>query len=177
MRTLTRVRTLCGRLDDRGNALIEFAIVGPTCLLLLLVIFELGYMILVQSVLDSSARDAARMIRTGQVQASGNAQTSFQNQLCADTGWLISCGSMIYQAQVFSNWSAAQNGLNQPPQRDALGNLVSTGFNAGSSKDIVAVQVSYNYKFFTLWVSSYLGGSTQSAFLMSTVVFQNEPFS
>ena len=52
----------------------------------------------------------------------------------------------------------------------------SAGFNAGIGKDIVAVQVTYNHKFFTLMVGSYLGGSTNSAFLMSTVVFQNEPF-
>jgi Flp pilus assembly protein TadG len=172
-----RLRAYFKRLGDRGNTTVEFAVIGPTFLLLLLAVFELGYMVLVQSVLDSAARDAARMVRTGQVQTTGSPQATFQNQLCSDVGYLIGCTSLLFQSQVFPSWSAAAAAVNAPPQRDALGNLVSVGFNPGAGKDIVAVQVSYNYKFFTLWIASYLGsGGSQSTFLMSTVVFQNEPF-
>lgn len=69
------------KLGVRGVAAIEFAILSPLFLMLLLAIFELGYMVFVQSVLDSSARTAARLIRTGQAQASGSAQTNFQTAL------------------------------------------------------------------------------------------------
>jgi Flp pilus assembly protein TadG len=162
--------------DRTAAAAVEFAIIGPTFLLLLLAILELGYMVFVQSVLDAAARDAARLIRTGQVQTSGNATQTFQNKLCSDVGWIIGCGNIIFQAQVFNDWNSAQTSVNKPPKRDKYGNLISAGFSAGSSRQIIAVQVTYNYQFYTQWVASYLGGGTNSAFLSSTVVFQNEPF-
>jgi hypothetical protein len=89
---------------------------------------------------------------------------------------IIGCGNLVYQVQEFATWSATQTALNTPPQRDINGNLVTAGFAAGNCGDIVAVQVTYNYKFFTPWIAQRLGGSLQSAFLISTVVFQNEPF-
>ena len=164
------------KLGERGVAAIEFAILGPLFLMLLLAIFELGYMVFVQSVLDSSARTAARLIRTGQAQAGGNAQTNFQTALCDGVSSIVGCGNLLYQVQEFATWSATQTALNTPPQRDKNGNLVTAGFAAGNCGDIVAVQVTYNYKFFTPWIAQQLGGSLQSAFLISTVVFQNEPF-
>jgi Flp pilus assembly protein TadG len=172
-----RARQYLRRLGERGVSSVEFAIIGGIFLMLLLAIFELGYVVFVQSVLDSSARSAARQIRTGQAQASGNAQTDFQNTLCADVSSIISCASMIYQVQQFPNWSATQTAVNTPPVRDPkTGLLIPAPFNAGTCGQIVAVQVTYNYKFFTLWIGQMLGDSTGSAFLMSTVVFQNEPF-
>ncbi len=57
------------RLGEGGATAVEFAIVGSVFLMLLLAIFELGFMVFVQSVLDGSARSAARMIRTGQAQS------------------------------------------------------------------------------------------------------------
>jgi Flp pilus assembly protein TadG len=164
------------KLGERGVAAVEFAIVGPLFLMLLLAIFELGYMVFVQSVLDSSARTAARLVRTGQAQAGGNAETDFETALCNGVSSIIGCSNLIYQVQEFASWSATQTALNTPPQRDKNGNLVTAGFTAGNCGDIVAVQVTYNYKFFTPWIAQQLGGSLQSAFLMSTVVFQNEPF-
>jgi len=165
------------RLGERGVTTVEFAIVGPLFLMLLLAVFELGYMTFVQSVLDSSARTAARLIRTGQAQASGNAQTDFQTALCNGASSVIGCSNLIYQVQEFDSWSATQTAVNTPPKRDPkTGQLIPAAFNAGNCGQIEAVQVTYDYQFFTMWIGQQLGDSTQSAFLMSTVVFQNEPF-
>jgi hypothetical protein len=40
----------------------------------------------------------------------------------------------------------------------------------------MVVTVTYNYPFFTPWIGGLVGGSGGSAFLTSTVVFQNEPY-
>ena len=173
---LARTGQIFGKLGERGAAAVEFAVVGGLCLMLVLAVLELGYMVFVQSVLDSSARSAARLIRTGQAQAAANPKTAFQTALCSDVNSVIGCGNIIYQSQTFTNWAATQTAINSPPQRDKFGNLISAGFAAGNCGDIVAVQASYNYPFFTLWIGSQLGGSLNSAFLISTVVFQNEPF-
>jgi Flp pilus assembly protein TadG len=164
------------KLGERGVTSVEFAIIGVLFLVLVLAIFELGFMVFVQSVLDSSARSAARTIRTGQAQSGGNAQSNFQTALCDGVSSIVGCGNIVYQARQFANWGTAQTALNTPPQRDKTGKIISVGFTAGNCGDIVAVQVMYDHTFFTPWIGSILGGASNSAFLMSTVVFQNEPF-
>lgn len=175
MKHLDRIRRWLQRIDDAGAAAVEFAIVGSTFVLMAMAAFEFGYMLFVQSILDNAARDAARLIRTGQVQVTADPNSTFQTLLCADVGSLIGCGSLIYQAQVFTDWSSAQTTMNTPPTRDKNGNLVSAGFDAGVPGQIMVVTVTYNYPFFTPLVGSLMS-STNSAFLMATVVFQNEPY-
>jgi Flp pilus assembly protein TadG len=175
VRLFDGIRRRLGALGDSGVAAIEFAIVGSVFMLMMLASFEFGYMLFVQSILDNAARDAARLIRTGQAQNSANAQTTFSTLLCNDVGTLIGCGNIVYQAQVFNDWPSAQTAMNQPPTRNANGQFVSAGFSPGTAGQIMVVTVTYNYPFFTPWVGGYFGNNN-SAFLMSTVVFQNEPY-
>lgn len=176
MKVFERIRGRLRALGDSGVAAIEFAIIGSVFMLMLLASFEFGYMLFVQSVLDNAARDAARLVRTGQAQQSANAQTAFSTLLCNDVGAIIGCGSIVYQSLVFNDWTSAQNSMNTPPTRDVNGNLISAGFSAGTQGQIVVVTVSYNYPFFTPWIGGLLGNGTNSALLMSTVVIQNEPY-
>jgi Flp pilus assembly protein TadG len=163
-------------LDASGAAAVEFAIVGSAFMLMLLASFEFGFMLFVQSVLDNAARDAARLVRTGQAQTSGNPTNTFSTLLCNEVGSLIGCGNIVYQAQTFNDWSSAQTAVNTPPTRDSNGNFVGGGFTPGTQSQIVVVTVTYNYPFFTPWIGQMLGGSTKSGLMMSTVVFQNEPY-
>jgi Flp pilus assembly protein TadG len=170
------IRRWVAAIDNSGAAAIEFAIVGSAFMMMLLASFEFGYMLFVQSALDNAARDAARLIRTGQAQMSSNPTSTFQTLLCSDVGSLINCGSIIYQAQAFNAWGDAQTAMNTPATRSSNGNFVPTGFNAGSQGQVLVVTVTYNYPFFTPWIAGLVGGSTNSALLTSTVVFQNEPY-
>jgi len=176
VRVFGLIRRWLMAVDTSGAAAVEFALVGSTFMMMLLASFEFGYMLFVQSALDNAARDAARLIRTGQAQMSSNPTSTFQTLLCDDVGSLISCGNIIYQAQAFNAWTDAQTAMATPATRTANGTYVSTGFNPGSQGQILVVTVTYNYPFFTPWIAGLLGGSTNSALLMSTVVFQNEPY-
>jgi Flp pilus assembly protein TadG len=158
------------RLGEDGASAVETALIAPILFLLFLGILELGFLVTTQSLLDFGTRDAARAIRTGQLQSSGNPLQAFQAVLCADISPVVPCGALVIQSQVFSSWTSAQTTTNQPPQRDKQGNLESAGFSAGTAEQIMVVQVSYNYPYFT----GLFG--TSNAFLMSTVAFRNEPF-
>jgi Flp pilus assembly protein TadG len=162
-------------IGECGTATIEFAMVGTSFMMMVLA-FEFGYMLFVQAVLDNSARDAARLIRTGQLEGSGSPSTDFQTLLCANVGSMIGCGNIVYQSQTFNSWSSAQTAVNTPPTRDINGNLVSSGFAPGVASQIMVVTVTYNYPFFTSWVGTLFSASLKSAYLSSTVVFQNEPY-
>lgn len=170
------IRRCFKTLGERGAATVEFAIVGTSFMMMLLAAFEFGYMLFIQSVLDNAARDAARLIRTGQAQGTASPQTTFQTLLCDEVGSLIGCGNIIYQSQVFNDWNSAQTAVNSPPTRDINGNLISVGFNPGVASQILVVTVTYNYPFFTPWIGGLVGGASSKAYLSSTVVFQNEPY-
>ena len=176
MSVFGRIKRWVAAIDTRGAAAIEFAFVGSAFMMMLLASFEFGYMLFIQSVLDNAARDAARLVRTGQVQTTSNPTNTFSTLLCNEVGSLIGCGNIVYQAQTFNAWSAAQTAVNTPATRDSNGNFVSAGFSPGTQSQIVVVTVTYNYPFFTPWIGGMLGGSTKSALLTSTVVFQNEPY-
>ncbi|HTU10140.1 MAG TPA: TadE/TadG family type IV pilus assembly protein [Allosphingosinicella sp.] len=61
------LRALLGRLrqDRRGVTIVEFAMVAPVLLLILLGFFDLGYRVYAQSVLQGALHDAARMATVG----------------------------------------------------------------------------------------------------------------
>lgn len=181
-------------MSERGEVLIEFAMVAPLLFLLLLTIIDLGLMLTTQSLLDGAARDAARLIRTGQVQTTASPIATFQNLLCADMSPIMStatCQSqVIFEVQVFSDFGAVSF---TPCTRseDESGSGTACSFAPGIASQIVGVRVTYNRPFIIPWVGACLtGGScwfglgtvggtstgTNVAPLTSTVVFRNEPF-
>jgi Flp pilus assembly protein TadG len=159
-----------GRLGQQGTAAIEFAFAAPVFLLVILGIFELSFMVFVQTVLDGSARDAARLIRTGQVATSTNPQATFQNLLCTDMAALVGCSNLIFNVQTFSTFST----VSMTPPKDKNGKPVTT-FNAGNASNDMLVQVLYNRPFMTQMIGKFFG-SDNSVFLTSTVIFRNEPY-
>jgi Flp pilus assembly protein TadG len=171
-----RLGRLWVRLGESGMATIEFGLIGSLYLMMILGALEVGYTLFLESVLDNAARDAARQIRTGQVQLASSPTTSFSTLVCNDVSWLIPCASIVYQSQAFWQWSEAQTGMGSALSRNSDGSLASSGFDAGSPGEIVIVTVTYNYAFLTPWIAQLLGSGHGATLLTSTVVFQNEPF-
>ncbi len=155
------------RRDHGGAVAVEFALVGPAFVLLLLMTMELGLVLLTQAVLDFATQDAARLVELGQAAS----KTTFTTRLCADAAPLIPCASLqvnVEAAATFSSFDATV-------QTDGNGNLTNTQYSPGSSGQSVIVQVAYNYPYVTAWVGSLLGDNNASL-LVSTVAFQNEPY-
>jgi Flp pilus assembly protein TadG len=168
---VTMISRLCRRLvrNQRGAALVEFAIVAPVFLLLLSGVIENGVVLFTQSLLDNATRDAARLIQTGQVQQGGGV-SAFTTKLCNDVTGYIPCGSLQYNVQAGATFGS----LNVTVTNNN-GNMGTQGFNAGAPSSDVAVQVAYNRPYIIPLVGQYMSvnGSTM---LVSTVIFQNEPY-
>jgi len=182
--------------DTKGAILVEMAVIGPIFFLLLGAIIELGITLFTQAVLDGAARDAARLIRIGQVQSQGSPITAFQTQLCSEISVLVSTNcsgansTIFFSVNTFPNFGAVSftpctHNSNQP------GGGTACPFQPGTSSQIVAVQVTYARPFIIPWVGQCLSGGSCSVFgatanagktgtgvanLVSTVIFQNEPF-
>ncbi len=160
-----------------GGAAMEMAIVGPIFIALLLVTFDLGYMLFCQSTLDGAARVAARMVRTGQAQGSGNASGAFFGALNANLGGVINPALVTADVESFANFSTLKSSL--PALIDPKTGKPVTNFVPGVQNNAVAVRVSYVYNFMVPWVGSLLyshAAGPSSARLESTVVFKNEPY-
>jgi len=163
--------------DRTGSAVHEFAIVAPIFIAMMLVTFDLGYMLFCQSVLDGAARTAARVVRTGQAQNSGNASGAFFSALNSNLSGVINPSAVTADVESFATFSALQSGL--PTLIDPKTGKPVNNFSPGVPNNAVAVRVSYVYNFMVPWVGSLLmssGGSPNSARLLSTVVFKNEPY-
>jgi Flp pilus assembly protein TadG len=181
------------RLNDSGATMLEYALDAPMLLLMLVKIVDLGIMLTTQSLLDGAARDAARLIRTGQVAAAGNTISTFQNLLCSRMAPVMSTGTcqsqLIFDVEVFNSFG----GVAFTPctlNNNQVGVGTVCKFTPGNATNIVGVQVTYNRQFIVPWVGACLGGGScwlgagtplgstpgNAIPLISTVVFRNEPF-
>jgi len=183
--------------DQRGSYALEFAMIAPLFLILVLETVDVGLTCFTQIVLDGAARDAARQVRTLQISGSGtSSQQAFDAVLCSDTAALIPCASITFYVgtmTVFSNSSSIPSYAPPvSPQQDTNpsgANFSPGGFNgsaqtfsSGSPGGLVAVRVAYNRPSLIPFANAIgiVGGnlnlaSLQSTTLVSTVVFRNEP--
>jgi Flp pilus assembly protein TadG len=169
--------------DERGAVAIEFALIAPMFLFMLIAIIELGLTLTTQATLDGATRVAARLIRTGQVNAAGDTLASFQNPLCNSMSMFLSATSCQTSVIIdvvsttgtsFSGLSFSACTLNSasPPPVGAC------PYVPGGAGDLVGVQVTYERPFLIPWVGRLLStaADSQHVKLQSTVVFRNEPF-
>jgi len=176
--------------DERGSYALEFAMIAPFFLFLMLEIVDIGLFLFTQVVLDGAARDAAREIRTGQlVGTQGSAaQTSFNSVLCADVHGLVPCANITYYVNIMTQFSDTSSlpSYTPPPQgQNSPGgfNGQPQTFNTGSGGSLVAVRVAYLRPSLVPLANpiAILGGnqlnlaSLSSTLVSSTVVFRNEP--
>ncbi len=155
----------------RGNVTLEFALIAPALLTLLLTILEVGLVLFGQAALDTATADAARMIRTGQVQRATAGRGLFIHRLCGDLSGIAACGHVTMNVQSGASFAA----LHAAVAVNANGGMASTGFTPGGPGQFVVVQVGYQPDTFVPLVGPLLRAAFGSL-LVSTVTFQNEAY-
>jgi len=161
--------------SNKGTTAIEFALVAPVLVFVLMAIVEVSMMTFAAISLDGAAIDVARRIRTGQAQASGDAMNDFSTAMCSHLGSTITCGELFYDARIMTNYSSITLDTEYDPD---TGEPIVYGFSAGTSGDIVVVRVMYWWTINTPMISVFFETipGTNKRMLTSTVVFQNEPY-
>lgn len=182
-RVVFAVRSLCrfaGRFAAarQAAAAVEFALVSIPFLALTFGIIEIGLIYFVSTTLENATIQAARQIRTGQLQTGGGSSPSaFKTLICNQLTWLGSgCTTNLYvQVQTFSSFQTVTQ--TSPIQNGAI-NQNSMAFTIGGPGDIVLVQSFYTWTVIAPALD-HLGTPLNGGrmLLTSTAVFRNEPYS
>lgn len=163
--------------DRRGVAAVEFAMIAAPFFFLIFGLLEICVIFIMSSVLEHGLNEAARGIRTGQLQTGGSFdRDAFEEIVCSEIFDLFACeGAIQLDVKTYSDFASTSN----PSAIDEDGNLVSDDFefNPGGANDIVVVRVFYEWELMTPILSALLANlSNNRRLLQSTVVFRNEPF-
>ncbi|WP_340118016.1 TadE/TadG family type IV pilus assembly protein [Pelagibius sp. 7325] len=158
--------------DQNGNVLIEFALVTPLFVLLIVGTLEVSVMFFTSSVIEGATVEAARQIRTGQVQESGDPITTFQNRLCDSLFNVIDCSEVKFNVKTFSSFGE----VSMPIEIDEDGEIVNNGFTPGESGAVTVVRSLYRWEFMTPLISNLMPVGLGGHLIVSTVAFQNEPY-
>ena len=173
MRCFKKILSWCKK--EEGSTAIEFAMLSLPFMYVLIGTMEISLMFATNSVLDGAVTDAARMIRTGQVQqASGNPEDVFKTKLCDKAKVLLDCTKLQYEVVPMAKFADFNS---YAAKYDSNGNLISRGFSPGGVNSVNLIRVSYRYNLATPFIGQFLAnGPNNSRLMTSTVVLETEPY-
>ena len=163
--------------SQRGSAAIEFAIVAPILLALIVATLQTSILFFVQQTLESTVEMSARTLATGLAQTTGMTGPAFRTALCKTLPPFLRCDAIVIDVRAIDGFTQAGNGL--PSLVDSAGNPIAAGaFAPGDAGSVVVMRVVYPFPVlpgplgFSL---SNMGGGKR--LLMATSVFRTEPYS
>jgi Flp pilus assembly protein TadG len=161
--------------DRSGTVAIEFALLAIPLFLLLFGILETGLIFFGSSALEKATADAARLVRTGQVQAANMTAAQYHDYICGQVSVLLSCGTNLQvDVEAFSNFNGVA--ISDPIQNGALDPNLNN-FNVGVAGNVVLVRTFYTWDILTPILKPFFANlAGGQRLLTSTAAFRNEPF-
>jgi Flp pilus assembly protein TadG len=155
---------------------VEFAMIALPFLALVFATVELGMMFLVSTTLESSAQEASRTVRTGQLQTAGLSAGDYKDSICNNLGWLAAdCQANLYvDIRTFPSFAAVTS--NVPVTNGAIDPTQMT-FSPGAACSIVLARAFYNWTLLAPALSGVTHMSGNHVLLTAAFAFRNEPFS
>jgi Flp pilus assembly protein TadG len=165
--------------DEAGSPAVEFALVSPIFIGVVLATLQAGTIFLAKAFFESSAEEAARVVLTNQTGALTAAQ--FQTEICNLLTSLFTCGEVVVELEPVP--SGATNLSTLLPTFDSHGNVVGTptvdvGSNAGAPGTDMLLVVMYPWTVYGGPLGLNFSNMGNGKMLMtSTQVFRIEPTS
>ncbi len=162
--------------DRRGVAALEFAMISIPFFFLVFGLIEISMIFIFSTILEHGAGEAARLIRTGQIQSGQVTEQDFKLLLCGELFGLIDCDDRLQiDVRTFNSFSTTSN--NSPIGNDGEVDDTEFQFTPGNANDIVVVRAFYEWQLFTPVLSAPLANlSGGRRLLQATASFRNEPF-
>ena len=168
-------RKLAG--DEAGSPAVEFALVSPIFIGVVLATLQAGTIFLVKAFFESSAEAAARIVLTNQVGSLTAAQ--FQTEICNQLTALFNCGEVTVELEPLP--AGTTNLSTLLPTFDSQGNVVGTptvdvGANAAVPGTDMLLVVMYPWTVYGGPLGLNFSNMGNGKMLMtSTQVFRIEP--
>jgi Flp pilus assembly protein TadG len=177
---------------NKGSVAIEFAMIAPIFLLILMATIETGVVFFAQTALQNAVNDAARLVKTGQTACftkdAGNAcvrmtADQFRTKICDEVIVLLHVcnkdagGNSNLQFDVKA-YSAGFGGVSNSSPLDNNGDLPNmTAFDTGQACDVVLVRAFYRWPIATPFLGFLLANMSGSDHLLTTAAaFRSEPY-
>jgi Flp pilus assembly protein TadG len=163
--------------DEAGSPAVEFALVFPIFIGIVLATLQAGSIFLVKAFFESGAETAARIVLTNQTSSLTAAQ--FQTEICNQLTALFNCGQLTVELEPMPAGTTNVGAL--LPTFDSQGNLVGTptvdvGANAGAAGTDMLLVVMYPWPVYGGPLGLNFSNLGNGAMLMtSTQVFRIEP--
>ncbi len=173
-------RTVAALRDRKGSTAVEFALVAPPFIALMLSTFEVGWFYFAASQVDAATIATARLVRTGQAQRAGFDKQEFFNAVCPTVQVFGDCDeTLTVEVTVFNSF--AELAADNAPvvcSNDALADIAALSYTPGTDNSIVRLRVCLLYKTLNptigVNVSETADGKRR---VFGSYIFQNEPFS
>ena len=157
----------CLSRDRRGTTLLEFAIIGPVFLLLVLTMMDAMWLLAVEMALIDGGQEAARLGSLGTLPVTGTREASIQSFVITREAGMLDATKLTITMQTYGGGRAAD-------YAHRLSNTTKTA-GAGSGRQLVEYQLSYVQPLLTPFAMAAMGGQTSFTH-STTIVVQNEPF-
>ena len=161
--------------DRDGATAVEFALVATPFFLLLFGILEIALIFFATAVSEDAVSEAARDIRTGEVQTLGQTEVDFRGAICARIDVIADCGRLRVDVRTFDNFNAADMGA--PMTEEGELDDEHFTFEPGEAGDVVVVRVFYDWPLLGPGMVNGLSNMSGNRRLISSATaFRNEPF-
>lgn len=163
--------------DTAGTAAIEFAIVAPLLIGVMLATLQAALIFLVEAFFESSAEQAARTVLTNQT--SNLTVSQFQTEICTQLTTLFNCANLVVELEPLP--AGTTNLTSLLPQFNANGQLagalpVDVGANAAQPGTDMLLVVMYPWPVYGGPLGLNLANFANGARLLSsTQIFRVEP--
>ncbi|MEZ5826703.1 MAG: TadE/TadG family type IV pilus assembly protein [Geminicoccaceae bacterium] len=174
-RPAARALALCRRFVRSRHAIsaVEFALLGPIFLSLVVAMMELGLFYGNRAIVDHAVQRGARTVRVGYVGGVRTTKPAFEQALCSGLV-MISCTELSYTVEAHTSFTS----MNHTTALDTDGTLAATTFDLGGPSDTVIVTAAYTHSFVSPFGAGFLlpDGAGSTTPIIAHVVIKNEPF-
>lgn len=166
--------------DRKGSAAVEFALVAPPFLALMMSTFEVGWFYFAASQVDAATIETARLVRTGQVQQANFDKEEFFNQVCPEIRIFGDCDeTLTVEVTVFNSF--AELAADASPvicANDEPAEIAALAYDPGSDNSIVRLRVCLLYRTLNPTIGVNVAETADGKRrIFGTYIFQNEPYS
>jgi len=160
-----------------GATMVEFAIIAPAFLALLVAIFQTTLFLFAQANLQNAAMAAGRLFMTGQGQNSNMTQSQFTSQVCPMIQALFNCNNLMVNVESYASFSSAS--ASAPTLTyNAQGQVTNSwSYSPGAPGQVMVVQLIYQWPIIGGPLGYVLPNNANGATeMMGVTAFRVEPY-